>query len=147
MKNINIIIIMFISSFITQYFIMPLIMVNNYKFITNNVAKVYIAIIVAILMILFDTMMFDYHYNVFSFNLYAFTVAGLALFIYLYRNQIGVNDKQYLEEMIEQNSISLLICEEILKKTDNYDIAKIAKNTCQNQIDQIRQMKELINKM
>lgn len=138
---------MFISSFITQYFIMPLIMTHNFIYITNNLAKVYLSIIVAILVILFDAMMFDYHYNVFSFNLYAFIVSGFALFVYLYRNQIGVNDKQYLEEMIEQNSISLLSCEQILKKTDNYDVAKLAKNACQNQNDQIRQMRELISKM
>ena len=49
--------------------------------------------------------------------------------------------------MIEQNSISLLSCEQILKKTDNYDVAKLAKNACQNQNDQIRQMRELISKM
>ena len=147
MKNIYIVIIIFISSFISQYFIMPLIMTHNYIYITNNLAKVYLSIIVAILVILFDAMIFDYRYNIFSLNIYAFIISGLVLFIYLYRNQIGVNDKQYLEEMIEQNSISLLTSEEILKKTDNYDVAKLAKNACQNQNDQIRQMRELISKM
>jgi uncharacterized protein (DUF305 family) len=48
--------------------------------------------------------------------------------------------------MIEHHSMALLTSEEILKKTDNYNVAKIAKNIIQTQQDEIRVMRELINK-
>jgi uncharacterized protein (DUF305 family) len=70
----------------------------------------------------------------------------LALFVYLYRKQVAVDDKQYLEGMIEHHSMGIFTSEEILKKTDNYDVAKIAKNIIQTQNDELRAMRELINK-
>jgi uncharacterized protein (DUF305 family) len=36
--------------------------------------------------------------------------------------------------------------EEVLKKTDNYHIAKLAKNIIQSQKDELREMKELLVK-
>ena len=48
--------------------------------------------------------------------------------------------------MIEHHSMALLTSEEILKKTDNYDIAKLAKNIIQTQSDEINTMKNLLIK-
>ena len=74
-------------------------------------------------------------------------IAGLVLFVYLYRKQFAIKDKQYLEEMIEHHSMALLTSEEILKKTDNYDIAKLAKNIKSQQTDELRVMNELLNNL
>jgi hypothetical protein len=90
--------------------------------------------------------MHDHQYHILSLNLYVPLIAALILFIYLYRKQIAINDKQYLEGMIEHHSMALLTSDEILKKTDNYDIAKLAKNIIQTQTDEIRVMSELLNK-
>ena len=60
--------------------------------------------------------------------------------------KICKNDKQYLEGMIEHHSMALFTSEEILKKTNDYNIAKIAKNIIQTQNDEIREMRELLNK-
>jgi uncharacterized protein (DUF305 family) len=97
-------------------------------------------------MVLLEVMMHDHQYNVLNLNLYAIIFASLALFIYLYRKQVAINDKQYLEGMIEHHSMALLTSEEILKKTDNYNIAKLAKNIIQTQQDEIRIMMDLVNK-
>ena len=70
----------------------------------------------------------------------------LATTIYLYRKQIAVNDKQYLEGMIEHHSMALQTSVEILEKTDDYSIAKLAKNIIQTQTDEIREMEDLIRK-
>jgi uncharacterized protein (DUF305 family) len=104
------------------------------------------AIIMALFMILLEVMMHDHQYHVLSLNLYTIIFASLALFIYLYRKQVAINDKQYLEGMIEHHSMALLTSEEILKKTDNYNIAKLAKNIIQTQQDEIRIMMDLVNK-
>ena len=48
--------------------------------------------------------------------------------------------------MVEHHSMALLTSQEILKKTDNYDIAKLAKNIIQTQSDELVVMKRLLNK-
>jgi uncharacterized protein (DUF305 family) len=92
-------------------------------------------------------MMHDHQYSVLSLRSYLFFGIGLALFIYLYRVQKGINDKQYLEGMIEHHSMGIFTSEEILKKTNDYNVAKIAKNIIQKQKDEIREMKDLLKKI
>ncbi len=140
-------VVMFVGSFLIQYFLMSPIMVNSRTDITNNIGKAYMAIIMSLFMILLEIMMHDHQYNVFSLNFYVGILVALALFVYLYRKQVAINDKQYLEGMIEHHSMALLTSEEILKKTDNYNVAKLAKNIIQTQTDEIRTMKELADKM
>lgn len=137
---------MFVGSFIIQYFLMSPIMVNSLSDITNNIGKAYMATIMALFMILLEVMMHDHQYSVFSLHFYVGILAALAIFIYLYRKQVAIKDEQYLEGMIEHHSMALLTSEEILKKTDNYDIAKLAKNIIQTQTDELRTMRELIDK-
>jgi len=48
--------------------------------------------------------------------------------------------------MIEHHSMALLTSEEILKKTNDYNIAKLAKNIIQTQTDELRDMRELLKK-
>lgn len=135
---------MFIGSFIVQYFVMPPIMVNKITYITNNIGKAYLATIMALFMVLIEIMMHDHQYHTLSVNWYAILFALLAMFTYLYRKQIAINDKQYLEAMIEHHSMAVFMSEEILKKTDNYDVAKLAKNIIQTQNDELQFMTDLL---
>lgn len=121
-------------------------MVSNRIYVTNNIGKVYMSVIMGLFMILLEIMMHDHQYKVFSLNLYVFIVIGLIFFIYLYRKQVAIDDKQYLEGMIEHHSMALLTSEEILKKTDNYDITKLAKNIIQTQSDELKEMQQLLQK-
>jgi hypothetical protein len=146
MKITHTMVVMFVGSFLIQYFLMPPIMVNNRVYITNNIGKAYMSVIMALFMILLEVMMHDHQYHVLSLNLYAFIIAGLVLFVYLYRKQVYINDKQYLEGMIEHHSMGILTSEEILKKSDNYNVVKIAKNIIQTQQDEIKIMREILNK-
>jgi hypothetical protein len=139
-------IVMFVGSFIIQYFLMPPIMVNKYMYVTNNIGKAYLATIMAISMVIIEIMMRDHQYHVLSLNLYAILFGLLAMFVYLYRVQIAINDKQYLEGMIEHHSMALFTSQEILKKTDNYNVAKLAKNIISQQTDELRVMQELLKK-
>jgi hypothetical protein len=146
MKITHTMVVMFIGSFLIQYFLMPPIMVNNRAYITNNIGKAYMATIMGLFMVLLEIMMHDHQYSVLSLNLYAIVIAGLVLFVYLYIKQVAIDDKQYLEGMIEHHSMGILTSEEIIKKTDNYDVAKLAKNIIQTQQDEINIMKELLTK-
>lgn len=138
--------IMFIASFIIQYFAMPPIMISSNKYFTNSIGKAYLAAIMGLFMVLVEVVMHDHQYSVMSTYTYLWVIVLLAVLIYLYRKQIGINDKQYLEGMIEHHSMALLTSEEIVNKTDDYNIAKLAKNIIQTQTDEIREMEDLLRK-
>jgi len=125
---------------------MSTIMVNNFTNITLSIGKAYLSVIMGIFMVLLEVILHDNHYHTLSLKMYLFLIASLILFIYLYRKQVAIKDKEYLKEMIEHHSMALLTSEEILKKTDNYEVAKIAKNIIQTQKDEIQLMKQLKEK-
>uniref|UniRef100_A0A6C0ASD7 DUF305 domain-containing protein n=1 Tax=viral metagenome TaxID=1070528 RepID=A0A6C0ASD7_9ZZZZ len=146
MKMIVGMIAMFAGSFIAQYFLMPPFFINNLDLHTNNLGKVYLSAFMGLFMILIETTLHDYQYHVFSLKTYVLLAIGLGLFVYLYRYQVAINDKEYLNGMIEHHSMAIFTSEEILKKTDNYDVAKLAKNIIQTQKDEIREMERLVKK-
>ena len=137
---------MFIGSFIIQYLLMSLIMVNNIGDFTNSLGKFYMAIIMGLYMIVVEVMMHDHHYDVFSTKYYVIFGALLVAFILLYRTQQFITDRQYLEGMIEHHSMAILTSNKILEKTDNYNVAKLAKEILQKQQDEIIVMKDLLKK-
>lgn len=139
--------VMFVGSFLIQFFVMSLIMANVVSNTRNTLGKGYLAILMGLYMVLLEVLMHDFQYKVVSTNMYVMLAAALALFVYLYRKQVAIYDKQYLEEMIEHHSMALLTSEEILKKTSNYDVAKIAKNIIQKQTDEIREMNIVVSKL
>ena len=144
MRILHTIVIMFIGSFIIQYLLMSTIMSNNISNVTNSLGKVYLATIMGLYMVLIEIAMRDMQYG--SFNVMYYSVFGglLALFIYFYRTQYAIKDRQYLEEMIEHHSMALLTSQEILKKTDSYNVSKLAKNIIQTQTDEILEMRNLL---
>ena len=141
------IIAMFVSSFVIQYFFMSAVTTNKLVNITNSYGKAYLCVIMAVSMIGVEVMMHDHQYGVFSLRSYLAISAALGAFIYLYRRQVAIKDKQYLEEMIEHHSMALLTSEKILEKTDNYKVAKIAKDIIQRQTDEISFMRGVLQEL
>jgi Ca2+/Na+ antiporter len=119
---------------------MSAIMVKNREDITNNLGKLYISVLMGISMILVEIMMHDYQYSVISYKSYIAIGVLVSILIYMYRKQIKIGDKEYIKGMIEHHSMALLTSEEILKKTNDYNVAKLAKNIIQTQKDELRQM-------
>ncbi len=146
MKITHTMIVMFVGSFVVQYFLMPPIMIEKFADFTNNIGKAYAAIIMGIFMVLIEVAMHDHQYDVCSTNFYVALIGLLLLFVYLYRKQVAIKDKQYLEGMIEHHSMALITSKEILKKTDDYNVAKLAKNIIEKQESEIKTMKSLLNR-
>jgi hypothetical protein len=144
MRLLHTMIVMFVASFAIQYLFMNTIMVNSRAEITNSLGKAYISVIMALLMVSTEVMMHDHQYSVLSTRTYVGIFGFVAIFIYLYRKQIGIGDKQYLEEMIEHHSMALLTSNRILEKTNNYNVAKLAKNILQKQQDEIIEMQSVL---
>lgn len=144
MKITHTMIVVFIGSFLLHLFIIPLIVARSRDHITNNLGKVYLSVIFSLFLVILEVLMHDYQYSVFTTKWYAIFGSLLVLFIYLYRKQVGVKDKQYIEGMLEHHSQSILTSQEILNKTNDYHTTKLAKNIIQTQKDQIRIMQELL---
>jgi hypothetical protein len=143
MKITNAMVVIFIASFVIHYFLITPIMVYKISHITNNYNKVYLSIILALFAVLLEIINKDRQYKVFSLSLYAIIILLLVVFIYIYRKQIGINDNEYLKNMIEHHSTSILLNKRILEKTDNYHVTKLAKNIIQHHEDDLKTMKEL----
>lgn len=138
-------VLMFIGSFIIQYLLMSSIMVNNIGDFTNSLGKFYMSIIMGLYMVILEVMMHDHQYDVLSTKYYVILGFLLVVSIVLYRTQQFITDKQYIEGMIEHHSMAILTSNKILEKTDNYNVAKLAKEILQKQQDEIIVMKDLLH--
>ena len=123
---------------------MSLIMSNSYNNITNSVGKIYISLIMALFMALTEVCMYDFMMLKFSWKYYMLFTVLLVTFIFMYKKQVGINDKEYIKEMIEHHSMALLTSEEIIDKTHNYKVKRIAYKIKNTQEDEIKYMKSLL---
>ena len=136
---------MMISSFIIQFIFMSSIMTNSYQNITFSVGKFYLSVIMALLMGLIEVLMFDVHMKTISGIFYLSLIFLLVTFVYIYRNQVYIDDKEYLKEMIEHHSMALLTSEVILQNTHSERVKKLAENIISTQEKEIEYMRKLIN--
>ena len=131
---------MFIGMFLIQYIIMGFVMTDRLDNINHSTGKIYMGIIVGLFMVLLDMLLGP------MFNVQHFTMMfGLTLvFIYLYRIQFGVDDKNYIREMIEHHSMALLTSKNILEKTKNPAVINYATKILVSQENEIADMNYLL---
>lgn len=138
------ILIMFVSSFLIQYFLMSFITSNSIYDITFSMGKLYMALIMSISMIIIEIFM----YNLFNPNLnkYIYLPFLVILFILIifYKYQVYITDKEYLKEMIEHHSMAILTSEKIKNKTSNKDVKELSNNIIIIQKREIEEMKNII---
>jgi len=144
MRSTQVIGFMFVSSVIIHFFLMSTIMVDRFADFTFNKSKLYMSVIMGLFMAGVEVIMHDHQYGVFSQKLYLGLVVLLSFFIYVYRKQVSVDDKQYLEEMIEHHSMAVLTSRQIIEKTDDYKVSKIAKDILRRQNDEIVAIRAII---
>ena len=135
---------MMIGSFIIQMLVMSRIMTNSSANIKFSVGKFYMSVIMALLMGLLEVLMYDIHTHDISLYYYFLLFFILIVFMYLYRNQVYIEDKDYLEEMIEHHSMAILTSDEILQKTKSERVKKLAETILTTQEKEIEYMKQLI---
>ena len=138
---------MMFFSFIIQYYIMSIIMTNDVTNIRNSLGKLYISTIMAFLMGIVEVMMHDFYFGVLSLQYYIPLFVILGIFYYLYKKQYKINDKEYLNEMIEHHSMALLTSDEILKKTKDDNVILLADSIIKGQQKEISIMKQMVQNM
>jgi hypothetical protein len=143
--NLNLsIIIAFIGSFIIQYYIMSFIMVYRLNDFQTSIAKIYLSLLLSILISILQIVMYDISILAISLNYYIVFITAFIVILVLYKKQIGIREKDYLKEMIEYSSMTLLASSEFLRKAKDQDIKKYAKRIIKNQTKEIDEMKEII---
>ena len=135
--------IMLFGSFVIQFYIMSALMTNKLLNIRSTVGKFYISCIMALLMGLLEVAMHDFYMNSLSIIYYFALIFALVIFVYLYRNQLYIYDKDYLNEMIEHHSMAILTSEEILQKTGSERVKRLAENIISTQEKEIEYMGQL----
>ena len=135
---------MFVFSFVIQYLIMSYIMTNSYKDVVSSKGKFYASLIMALFMCLVEILMNDLYTQSFSKNYYIVFIILLAFVIIFYRKQVFINDKDYLNGMIEHHSMAVLTSNKALSKTKDGTVSQLASNIIKTQEQEIDVMKKKV---
>lgn len=137
---------MVVVSFILQYYLMSYIMTDSTVNIKNSLGKLYVSTIMASTMGIIEVYMYDNMANVSSWSYYVPLVTILVASVIMYRQQKGVDEKNYLSEMIEHHSMALLTSRAILEKTNDNQVKNLAQNIIKSQQSEINYMGQLLMK-
>jgi len=141
-------IIMFVGSFVIQYYFMSSIMSNSFSNITNSVGKLYLALIMGLSMVILEMLMMQQWDLMPGVLIVLFFL--LSITVYLYKNQAFIDEHQYLSEMIEHHSMALLTSRKLLEKANSgkqavrSEVINLANNIAVAQEAEINQMKRLL---
>ena len=135
---------MFVFSFVIQYLIMSYIMTNSYKDVVSSKGKLYASLIMALFMCLVEILMHDLYTVSFSKNHYIIFIILLTLVIIFYRKQVFINDKDYLNGMIEHHSMAVLTSNKALSNTKDGTVSQLASNIIKTQEQEIDVMKKKV---
>jgi hypothetical protein len=136
---------MIVTGFLTQYFIMSNVMTNDFTNVTNSLGKIYISLVMAFIMGILEVIMHDMHQKTVSLNYYIPLLLCFGVSVWLYRKQIGVNEVNYLREMIEHHDMALFTSKNLLDKPDvSPEVRKFAEKIVNTQTEEIDEMKQFI---
>jgi len=133
---------MIVVSFVIQYYLMSYIMTNNTSNIKNSLSKLYISIAMASMMGLTEMFIMGDQNMLVLFILLVMLVGS----VIMYRRQMYINEKEYLNEMIEHHSMALLTSKSIVEKTNDNQVKNLAQNIIKSQQAEINYMGQLLGK-
>jgi hypothetical protein len=131
--------VMFIGSIVLGFFITSSLLVNHPSDLQPSVTKLYQAVWMASWMVLLELTM----YPSAPLAMYIATFAVIVAIFYLARNQVLVDDRQYLRAMIQHHSSAILTSDQILKKTTDPRIRKLAQWISKSQQEEIDYMQSI----
>ena len=105
--------------------------------------KMYLSIIAASIMCILEVFIYDWYKNETSLFYYISFVLVAYLFSYLFKTQAGVDDQDYLKQMLEAHSRDLLISKQTLQQTKSQSIQTVATNYINRRTKDIDVVKKL----
>ena len=82
-----------------------------------------------------------------EFNIWIFSIGiilSISISLLLLRNQLFVNDKEWLKRMISHHSTALTTSHKIYKKTNNSKLKDLSRNIIDTQEKEIQLMKSMV---
>ena len=142
----------FVGSCLIQYFLIPpIITYHNYSSIPYmsqiSIINFYISLLQGLFALYLEIIWHDLHYKIFTINHHIAIIVVTLITIYMYRNQIGINDKQFLTHVDESNKNDLLRSREIITKTNNPDVLQFAQNNIQRVYDVKSKIIDILTKI
>lgn len=147
MKNHYLLIpIMAILSFVSMYILMYS-MVNTFDNLYNNLNQVYMAALMTAPMVIFEIILMRSMFKNKKWN-FTIIVVCIALSIAsfaLIREQIAINDEQFIASMIPHHSSAILMCEKA--GIQDPELKALCEKIISSQQAEIDQMKEILNRL
>lgn len=127
---------MIIFMVVLSYFITSNVMLTYNYGVYNHINKVYMALLMGVLMAIISYAISQNYLKLFISILLMF------ILIILIRQQIFINDNEFMKGMIEHHSMALLMAEKIREKTQNNKLKSLANNIITSQQKEINLMKQ-----
>jgi len=112
----------------------------HWKDIRLHINDLYMALLMTAWMITLNELYHFHHVKTLIIG-----IISIVIIIYLIRNQIFVDDKQFINGMIPHHSMALLMSEKIKDKTQNKKIVELANNIIQSQTEEINIMNNILS--
>jgi len=139
-------VIMAVLSFICMYILMYS-MVNAFNNVLMNVNQFYMAGLMTMPMIIIEIILMSSMYMNKKINMLilGLAVIGLIGFYAFIRQQVAVNDKQFLKSMIPHHAGAILMCEEA--NITDPEVKKLCESIISGQRQEIEQMKSKLREL
>ena len=82
----------------------------------------------ASIMGILEVMIYDTYKSVVSLFYYLGLGLSVYFFIYMFKTQSGIDDADYLKQMLENQSRDILLADRIIKSTDSPSVTTVATN-------------------
>lgn len=115
----------FVVAFLIQYWVLSVITSNRPQ---NTVGKFYLSMVSASIMGILEVMIYDTYKSVVSLFYYLALGLSVYIFIYMYKTQSGIDDADYLKQMLESHSKEMVLSQMAISKTENNHVRTIANN-------------------
>jgi hypothetical protein len=132
----------FIVAFLIQYWVLSVITSKRPQ---NTVGKFYLSMIAASIMGILEVMIYDTFKSVISMFYYLILGLMVYLFIYMFKTQSGIDDADYLKQMLESHSREMVLSQMAMDKTTNNHVRTIANNVINRRKRDIDVIEKMLN--
>jgi branched-subunit amino acid transport protein AzlD len=115
----------FVVAFLIQYWVLSVITSKRPQ---NTVGKFYLSMVSASIMGILEVMIYDTYKSVVSLFYYLGLGLSVYFFIYMFKTQSGIDDADYLKQMLESHSKEMVLSQIAISKTENNHVRTIANN-------------------
>lgn len=118
----------FVMAFMIQYWVLSIVTSARPQ---NTVGKFYLSVVTASIMGFLEVMIYDTYKSVVSLTYYLCFGFLIYVFLYMYKKQIGIDDADYLKQMLELHSCEMEMSLLAVDKTTNNQVKMVANNVVQ----------------